>query len=104
MLVDEVTFVCNRDDLALVDVVNGEMLQDLSFHEMTDARACHHGDGDRAFHFFDEGRIRHALHAGGGRGSGRIRDEDGACAGGFGDLGLVYGGDLDDGAAAEDLS
>lgn len=99
VLVDVVVVVGGGENLALVDVIDAGGFENLGFDEVADAGAGEDGDRDGAFDVFDEGRVGHA----GNGGAEGVGDGDGACAGLFGDLGLVRGGDLENGAAAECL-
>ena len=55
-----VRLVGRGEDLALVDVVDLECLEDLRLGEVPDTRLGHDGDRDRRLDRLDEGRIAHA--------------------------------------------
>ena len=90
-------------DLALVNVVDAELLQDLAFDEVADARFGHDGYGYGVHDFLDECGVRHAGDAALGADVGRdaLEGHDGAGAGFFGDAGLGGVDDVHDDAAFE---
>merc|ERR1711957_622018 len=47
-LVDVVCLIGDRQHLTLIDAIHADLLQNLSLHEVADARLCHHWDGDCA--------------------------------------------------------
>src|SRR5665647_2608480 len=102
-LVDVVGLVGGREDLALVDVVDLEGLEDLGFDEVADARLGHDGDGDALLDLLDLSGVGHADHAalGADVGGHALEGHDGAGPGLFGDLGLLGVGDVHDDAALE---
>ena len=59
LLVDMEPIVRRSEDLALVDVVDFEGLQDLGFDEMTDATLGHHRDGHRLHDGLDNSGVGH---------------------------------------------
>ena len=63
VLVDVILLVRRCEDLALIDVVDAERLQDLRLDEVPDARLCHHGDRDGSHDLLDEGGVAHARHS-----------------------------------------
>lgn len=105
VLVDVVVLVGGGEDLALVDVVDAEDLEDLGFDEVADAGLGHDGDGDGLLDFFDEGGVGHAGDAalGADVGGDPLEGHDGAGAGLLGDAGLLGVDDVHDDAAAEHL-
>mmetsp|Transcript_44521 Transcript_44521/g.111862 ORF Transcript_44521/g.111862 Transcript_44521/m.111862 type:complete len:401 (-) Transcript_44521:8-1210(-) len=63
VLVHMVALVGHRQDLALVDAVDAQVLQNLGLDEVPDAALRHHRDGDRVDDLLDHLRVRHARHA-----------------------------------------
>src|SRR5438876_5467155 len=59
LLVDVVLLVRRREDLALVDVVDADGLEDLRLDEVADAGLRHHRDRDRVHDLGDELRVAH---------------------------------------------
>ena len=104
-LVDVVHVVGGGEDLALVDVVDLNGLQNLGLHEMADAALGHDGDGDGLLDAPNHLRVAHAGNAAGcpdvRRDALQRHDGTGAC--GFGDLRLLRRGDVHDDAALEHL-
>ena len=97
--------VRGRQHLALVDVVDPQLLQDLAFDKVPDARFGHDGDGDGLHDLLDELRVGHAGDAalGADVGGDALEGHDGAGAGFFGDARLVCVDDVHDHAPFEHL-
>jgi hypothetical protein len=103
VLVDVVRLVGRGQDFTLVDEVDAELLQDLGFGEMTDARLGHHRDRNRVDDLLDEFRAGHASHAalGADHGGHALQSHDGNGTGLFGDPCLLHIHDVHDDAALE---
>jgi hypothetical protein len=105
VLGDVVLLVGGRKDLALVDEVHAQRLQDLCFSQVTDAALGHHRDRDRGLDLADEPGVRHARHAAlapDDRGDALERHHR-AGAGLLGNACLVGGHDIHDHATLEHL-
>ena len=104
-LVDVVGLVGRREDLALVDEVDAERLQDLGLDEVTDAGLGHHRDRHRGLDALDHLRVAHPGHATVAADVGRhpLERHHGAGAGVLGDPGVLGGDDVHDDAALEHL-
>ncbi len=105
-LVDVVGVVGRGQDLGLVDVVDAEALQDLSFDEVTDACLGHDGDADGGDDAVDHVRVAHARDAAlcANVCGDPLECHDGDGAGVFGDLGLLSGDHVHDHTALEHFS
>ena len=104
-LVDVVPVVRGRENLALVDVVNLDGLQNLRLRKMADAAFRHHRDGDGVLDALNHLRVAHPRHAARRadiRGDALER-HDGAGARSLGDFRLLGRGDVHNHAALEHL-
>jgi hypothetical protein len=105
VLVDVVRLVCRSQDLALVDEVHAESLENPCLHEVADAHLRHHGDRHRLLDRLDDPYCRHARHTafladvGGHALEGHHRAGPSLLC----DLGLVRRGDVHDDASLEHL-
>ena len=99
------SLVGRGEDLALVDEVDADLLEDLGLGKVADAGLGHDGDGDGADDLLDHGGVRHpgdsALCADLGRDA--FEGHDGGGAGFFSDDGLLDVDDVHDDAALEHL-
>ena len=104
-LVDVVGLVGRGQDLALVDVVDAERLEDLGLGEVADAALRHDGDRDRGLDGLDHRRVAHAGHAAVAAdvGGHTLERHHGGGAGVLGDPRLVGGDDVHDHAAPQHL-
>jgi len=104
-LVDVVGLVGRGEDLALVDVVHAEGLQDLGFGEVADSGLGHDRDGHSLLDAFDHLRVGHAGHAAVASDVGRdaLEGHHGRGASVLGDSGLCGVNDVHDHAALEHL-
>jgi hypothetical protein len=104
-LVDVVRLIRRGEDLALVDVVDVERLQDLCFDEMADPALGHDRDGHRVPDRLDSGRVGHPDHAtlGADVGGDAFQGHDRDRAGVLGHLGLFGVGDVHDHPALQHL-
>mmetsp|Transcript_14527 Transcript_14527/g.41300 ORF Transcript_14527/g.41300 Transcript_14527/m.41300 type:complete len:277 (-) Transcript_14527:25-855(-) len=91
VLVDVVVVVRDREDLALVDAVDAELLEHLGLHEVADAALGHHWYRDGVDDLLDHLRVGHARHSllGADVGGDALQRHHGAGAGCLGDLGLL---------------
>lgn len=105
VLLDVVLVVGGGQDLALVNVVDAERLEDLALDEVADAGLGHDGDGDGVLDLLDLARVRHADDAALAPDVGRhaLQRHDGAGPGLLGDAGLLGVGHVHDDAALEHL-
>ena len=105
VLVDVVGLVGGGEDLALVDEVDAELLQNLRLGKVADAGLGHDRDGDGLDDLLDEAGLGHAGHAALGADHGRhaLQSHDGGGAGLFGDAGLLDVHHVHDDAALEHL-
>lgn len=105
VLVDVVLLVGDGQDLALVDVVDADGLEDLGLHEVADAGLGHDGDGHRLLDLLDQLWVAHAGHAALGPDVGRdaLQGHDGACPGLLRQAGLLGVDHVHYNAAAEHL-
>ncbi|WVY93997.1 hypothetical protein V8G54_033085 [Vigna mungo] len=105
VLVDVVSVIGQRENLALVHVVDADGLQDLGLHEVPDAGLCHNGDGNGPLDFLDELWVAHAGHTtlGPDVGGYPLEGHDRAGPGLFGDAGLVGVDNIHDDTAPEHL-
>ena len=105
VFVDVVGVVGEGEDLALVDVVDADGLEDLGLDEVADAGLGHDGDGDGPLDVLDELRVAHAGHAALGTdvGGDTLKGHDRAGTGLLRDAGLFRVDDVHDDAAAEHL-
>ena len=104
-LVDVALLIGGGEDLALVDVIDLQGLEDLGLHEMADPGLGHDRDGDALFDLGDHLRVRHAGHPAVPadiRGH-PLQGHDGHGARLFGDLRLFHIGHVHDHAALEHL-
>jgi hypothetical protein len=102
-LVDVMLFIGRRQHLALVDVVHAQRLEHASFREMANAGLGHYGNRNRAHDVTNDADRSHARHPAlfpdiGGH---ALERHHGRRAGVFGDLRLLYIGDVHDDAALE---
>jgi hypothetical protein len=105
VLVDVMGLVGGGEDLALVDEVDAQLLEDLRLGEVADAGLGHDGNGDGLDDLFDERGLGHAGHAafGANHGGNALESHDGGCAGLFGDARLLDVHHVHDDAAFEHL-
>ncbi|CAM0904951.1 unnamed protein product [Alopecurus aequalis] len=105
VLVDVVGVVGEREDLALVDVVDADGLEDLGLDEVADAGLSHDGDGDGALDLADHAWVGHAGDAalGADVGGDALERHDGAGSGLLSDTRLLGVDDVHDDAAAQHL-
>lgn len=105
VLLDVVLLVGGSENLALVNVIDAEGLEDLAFDKVADTGLGHDGDGDGVLNFPDHGRIRHA----GDTAvltdicGDTLQGHDGAGAGLLGDAGLLRVHNVHDDAALQHL-
>ncbi len=102
-LVDVVDLIGRGEDLALVDEVDCEGLQDLRLDEVADARLGHHRHGDGLLDLADLGGVRHAGDAalGADVAGHALERHHRTCSGVLGDLRLLGVGDVHDDAPLE---
>ena len=105
VLVDVVRLVGRSEDFALVDEVHAQLLQNLRFGEVADARLGHHRNGNGLNNLLDQAWARHAGHAalGADHGGHAFQSHHRGCAGLFGDAGLLDAHHVHDDAALEHL-
>ena len=105
VLLDVVDGVGRGQDLALVNVVDANGLQDLALGDVADTGLCHHRDGNAVHDLLDHGRVGHAgdTALGADVGGHALKGHDGDGAGFFCDLGLLGVDDVHDHAALEHL-
>ena len=101
-----IPIVRRGEHLALVHAVDFDGLEHLGLREMADAAFCHDRDGHGLLDALDHFGIAHAGHA--ARRPDIRRDaferHDRAGTGGFGDFGLLRGGDIHNDPALEHLA
>ena len=105
MLIDVVLFIGGGQDLALIDVVDAQRLEDLRLDKVPDTALRHHRDGDGLDDGGDQPRVAHPGHAAFSTDVGRhpLERHDGHRARVLGDLRLLGGDDVHDDAAFEHL-
>jgi hypothetical protein len=105
VLFDVVDGVGGGEDLALVDVVDANGLQDLALDNVTDAGLGHDWDGDGVHDLLDHGRVGHASNTalGANVGGHTLEGHDGAGTGLFCDLCLLSVDNVHDHATLQHL-
>merc|ERR1719433_1253724 len=63
VFVHVIALVCDGEDLALINAIHTELLQDLRLHEVADPALSHHGDGHGVDDLLDHLRVGHPCHA-----------------------------------------
>ena len=105
MLVDVMGLVGRGQNLALVDEVHAQLLQNLRLGKVSDARLGHHRNGDRLDDLLDQAGLGHAGHAALGADHRRnaLQSHHRSGAGLFGNAGLLHVHHVHDDAALEHL-
>ena len=105
MFVDVEALVGRGQDLALVDEVDAQRLQDLRLDEMADTHFSHDRDADGGHDLLDQTGVRHTGHAAADADIGRhaLQSHDGHRARFLGDTRVLRGNDVHDDAALEHL-
>ena len=104
-LVDVVNVVGRGEDLALVDIVDLDRLEDLRLNKVADAALCHDRDGNGLLNAADHAGVAHAGYAASRADVRRdaLERHDRAGTGLLCDLCLLRGGNVHDDAALEHL-